>query len=260
MKLTLQKTSVLFTWCILFTLIWSVSLQAESKSNDGWNFQIAPYGWLAGQKGEVATLPPLPPADTDIDFYDDIFGNINGSITFVGEARKGRYGLVMDVGYNDIEIEDPTEGPVFNTVKSRTKSWMVSAACLYGLLDEERKFMDLIGGLRYWSIDSELTLTEALMGPFDISHKESWVDPIIGLKGLRPFGNSRLFYSYLFMIGGFGVGSDFMWEANLNFGYQWTKTFSTTLGYRYMDVDYDDDGFLYDIAQDGLVLGLSWRF
>jgi len=51
-----------------------------------------------------------------------------------------------------------------------------------------------------------------------------------------------------------------MWDANLNLGYQWTKGFSTTLGYRYVDVDYEDDGFLYDVAQSGPVLGLSWRF
>jgi len=25
-------------------------------------------------------------------------------------------------------------------------------------------------------------------------------------------------------------------------------------------VDYEEDDFLYDVAQDGLVLGLSWRF
>jgi hypothetical protein len=51
-----------------------------------------------------------------------------------------------------------------------------------------------------------------------------------------------------------------MWDANLNLGYQWTTGFSTTIGYRYLDVDYEKDAFLYDVAQDGLILGLSWRF
>jgi hypothetical protein len=43
-------------------------------------------------------------------------------------------------------------------------------------------------------------------------------------------------------------------------GYQWTAMFSTTVGYRYLDVDYDEGDFVYDVYQDGLVLGLSWRF
>lgn len=36
--------------------------------------------------------------------------------------------------------------------------------------------------------------------------------------------------------------------------------FSTTVGHRYLDVDYDEDDFLYNVSQQGLVLGLSWRF
>jgi hypothetical protein len=46
----------------------------------------------------------------------------------------------------------------------------------------------------------------------------------------------------------------------MNLGYQCTKGFSTTLGYRYLDVDYENKDFMCDVAQDGLMLGLSWRF
>lgn len=35
--------------------------------------------------------PGLLAADVDIDFFDDILGNINGSFALIGEARKGRY-------------------------------------------------------------------------------------------------------------------------------------------------------------------------
>ncbi|WP_169309229.1 hypothetical protein [Desulforhopalus sp. IMCC35007] len=31
------------------------------------------------------------------------------------------------------------------------------------------------------------------------------------------------------------------------------------VGYRYLAVDYDNDGFIYDVSQNGPVLGLSWR-
>jgi hypothetical protein len=80
---------------------------AEEESSGKWNFQIAPYAWLAGQEGKVATLPGLPPADIDVNFYDDILGNINWAGMLVGEARRGRYGLVADIVYTDIETEDP---------------------------------------------------------------------------------------------------------------------------------------------------------
>jgi hypothetical protein len=233
---------------------------AESSSSNQWEFQLAPYAWLAGQTGKVATLPGLPPTDVDVDFYDDILDALDGALMLVGEARKGRYGMVMDVAYTDIEFEDSTPGPFFSSIKSRTKSWIVSAAGLYRLAERQGAFLDVIGGIRYWSVDSELSLGAGLLPARKVSNKEGWIDPIIGLKGLTPIGESKFFVSGAFAIGGFGVGSDFMWDANINLGYQWTKGFSTTLGYRYLDVDYEDGDFLYDVAQDGLVLGLSWRF
>ena len=260
MKNSLSKVSRFIICGVIYTLVWCFPAYADVNSSDKWEFQIAPYTWLAGQKGTVATLPGLPPADIEVDFYDDVLGNINGALMLVGEARKGRYGMFTDVVYTDIEAEGSTPGPFFSSVKSRTKSWIVSAAGLYRLVERQEAFFDVIGGIRYWSVDSELSLGAGLIPAREISHQEDWIDPIIGLKGLTPIGASKFFISGFFTIGGFGAGSDFMWDANINLGYRWTKGFSTTLGYRYLDVDYEDGDFLYDIAQDGLILGLSWRF
>jgi len=245
---------------LLVLLFLCFPVDAASQSSDRWSFQLAPYAWLAGQKGTVGTLPGLPAADIDIDFYDDVLGNINGALMLVGEARKGQYGLVMDVAYFDIEDDEATPGPYFSSVNSRTKSWIVSVAGLYRLAETKRAFLDVVGGIRYWSVDSELTLRGGLIGDRGISNKEDWVDPLVGVKGLMPIGESRFFISGMLALGGFGVESDLMWDANINLGYQWTKGFATTFGYRYLDVDYEKDEFLYDVAQSGLVLGLSWRF
>jgi len=254
-KLLLSIINFLF-----LLLAFSFPAHSATVEKDTWHFQLAPYAWVAGQKGTVATLPPLPPAEIDIDFYDDILGNINGALFLVGEARKGRFGIVADAAYVDIEIEDPTPGPFFTLLDSRTQSWIVSVAGFYRLTEKQGSFLDLIGGARYWSVDSTLTLKEGLLPSRSISNNEDWFDPIIGLKGLAPLGDSSFFLSGFVVIGGFGAGSDFMWDANINLGYQWTETFSTTLGYRYLDVDYENGDFLYDVAQDGLTLGLSWRF
>lgn len=258
------KYFIIIVFGALSAMIWCFSAHAESKGAEKWHFQLTPYAWLAGQKGTVGTLPGLPPADIDVNFYDDIVGNIKGAMILAGEARKGRFGVVMDVTYTDIEMEDPTPlGIFYSSLTSRTKSWMVSAAGSYRLAKDQWAFLDAIGGVRYWSIDSELTLQGprfAFLSERSISNREDWFDPIIGMKGLTPIGESMFFVSGAFVIGGFSIGSDFMWDGNLNLGYQWTKGFSTTIGYRYLDVDYDDDGFLYDVVQDGLILGLSWRF
>jgi hypothetical protein len=33
-----------------------------------------------------------------------------------------------------------------------------------------------------------------------------------------------------------------------------------TLGYRMFDVDYEDDGYVYDVRQQGWQVGLTWAF
>lgn len=245
---------------LLFLVTLSPSDIVASNGQDSWVYHITPYAWLAGQKGTVATLPGLPPADIDISFADDILGNINGALMLVGEARKGSFGFSMDVAYTDIESDAAIPGQYFSTITSQTKTWMVSAAGFYRLLETDRAFLDGLGGLRYWSVDSELSLSGGPLGTLGIDNREDWVDPIVGLKGRTMLGPSKFFLNGFFIVGGFGAGSDFMWDGNLNLGYQWTDTIATTIGYRYLDVDYDNDGFLYDVSQDGLVLGLSWRF
>jgi hypothetical protein len=248
------------TFCLLCIVLSAVTAHAESGNGDSWQFQIAPYGWLAGQEGTVATLPGLPPADIDIDFWDDILGNINGSLFLVGEARKGRYGVFLDAAYVDIEMEEDTPGAVFSSVSSQTKSWIVSLAGFYRVFEKPRAFLDILAGARYWSVDSSLSLGAGVLPAQEVSSTEEWFDPLVGLKGLSYLGASKIYISAGLLVGGFGAGSDLMWDAVANLGYRWTRTFSTIIGYRYMDVDYEKDDFLYDVAQHGPILGLSWRF
>ncbi|MDD9302678.1 MAG: hypothetical protein HUK40_10230 [Desulfobacter sp.] len=208
----------------------------------------------------IATQPGLPPADVDLDFYDDILCGINGAVFLVGEARKGRYGIVADIAYTDIEVEDPTPGPFYSTLNSRTKTWIFSTAGFYRVVQKDQGFLDLMAGLRYWSVDASLTFGAGLLPGTERSNKQDWVDPLIGFKGLIPLGESKFFLSTSMVAGGFKVGSDFIWDMMANIGYQWTEGFSTTIGYRYVKVDYDEDGFVYDVSQEGIILGGPWRF
>lgn len=252
-----HKTSIFFA--LLITLCF-FPLHGFASESDEWRFMIAPYAWLAGQSGSVGTFPGYPAADIDIDFYDDILGNINGAIMLVGEAMKGDFGISADVVYTDIEIEDQTPGDYFNTLASQTKSWIVSASGVYSIYDKNQSNVHLLAGLRYWSIESKLSTTAGVLPSSRIANEEDWVDPIIGIKGRMPLGQSNFFVSGLASIGGFGLGSDLMWDLNVNLGYQFSNSFSASLGYRYLDVDYDDDGYVYDISQDGPTMALVWRF
>ncbi len=82
---------------------------------------------------------------------------------------------------------------------------------------------------------------------------------MIGVKTRFDTG-TPLFITAWGMIGGAGVGSDITWDAMGGLGYQWTESFSTVLGYRALGVDYKNNGFVYDVIQQGVILGGVFRF
>ena len=164
------------------------------------------------------------------------------------------------VSYSDIEDDDATLGPLFTNLTSRTKTWIVSAAGFYRLMKQNRAFLDGMAGLRYWSVDSSLKFGAGILPARESSNREEWVDPIIGLKGLLPLGRVHVFSSGRLGFGGLRCGIGFHVGRYAQPGISMDPNLLYNRRIRYLDVDYDEDDFLYDAYQDGLVLGLSWRF
>lgn len=224
----------------------------ESSVHEKWEFRLSPYGWLAGFKGDVAGVPGSPPAYVDIspsDALDD------SEIALMGmfEGKKNGKGFLIDFMYSDSKSEDAVAGTV--TLTSGTKTTVVSGAYLHELYNQEQTVLDAIFGIRYWNIDSHLSLIGAGAG-----HTESWVDPLIGIKGRTALGDTDFYISGGVSMGGFGVNSELFYDLNANLGYQWSDSIGTTIGCRLYDLDYDNDGFVYDVRQEGLILGLTWSF
>ena len=94
--------------------------------------------------------------------------------------------------------------------------------------------------------------------PDHVSGSKSWVDPFIGFRG-RLHLTDKLYLAARGDIGGFGVASDLTWNAFAAFGYQWTRSFSTELGYRHLAIDYSDGGFIYDAEMSGIYLGMTFK-
>lgn len=94
--------------------------------------------------------------------------------------------------------------------------------------------------------------------PEQVSATESWIDPLIGFRG-RLNLTDKLYLAARGDIGGFGVGSELAWNAFGSLGYQWTDRFSTELGYRYLSMDYSDNGFIFDADMSGLFLGMTLK-
>ena len=95
--------------------------------------------------------------------------------------------------------------------------------------------------------------------PTSASATEDWVDPIIGCRAQWNI-NEKYYLAGKTDIGGFGVGSDFVWTLQATVGYNFTEKVSADLGYRYMHTDYTNGGFTYDVATAGIYTSLNIRF
>jgi hypothetical protein len=223
-----------------------------------WSFAIAPYVWAAGISGDIAQFG-LPEVEIDSSF-GDLLDHLDFAAMMVSEIRYGRVGLFSELVYVKISGSTGTPfGVLADSVSVDTESLAFTAAPEYRIVEAPRGSLDLMAGMRVWSVDTELSFSGGLLDGVSGSDGDTWVDPLVGAKGRFDL-TSNFYLTGWAMIGGFGVSSDLMWDGLGGLGYQFNDTFSAVLGYRGTGVDYEKDGFEYDVIQHGPVIGGVFRF
>lgn len=244
---------------------------APLPDSSEWHFTLAPYAWGVALNGDVG-LFGREPVEIDVPF-SDILDKLDFAAMAVAEAHNGTWGVFVDLNYTSLsagtsrsrEIERPLIGFVGEVSASADiTEFFGTFMGQWRAVDSDQMSLDLMAGARYWHIDNDITARARATGTGDLSlevSKEfsgsdgaSWIDPMVGAKA-RIDTSTPVYFTGWGMIGGFGVGSDINWDVMGGVGYQWTEKFSTVLGYRALGVDYEDDGFVYDVIQQGVALG-----
>lgn len=241
--------------------------QSTTTQAGGWQYEFTPYLWAAGMKGDTQT-GTLPKVSVDAGF-DDILDVLDFGVMGAFEARKGRWGMLFDAVYmklSDAATASRTgPGPIGATLTANAnvemKQTVLAGAAAYRAV-EGGSPVDLIGGLRYNRIEVNADINAslfALTGTVARSGKEDWFDPYVGVRIQHPVGDRWKLVGYA-DIGGFGVGSDVTWQVMAGASYDFSKTVAGKFGYRAYYADYDKNGFLYDIRNEGLYVGIGIRF
>jgi len=217
--------------------------------------------------GDIGT-GPLPTIGVDMSF-SDILDNLDAGLMGAFEARKGRWEMLFDAIYMKLAHSGTASrtgaGPIGATATAGADleiAQSVFAAALAYRAIEGRTPVDLIGGVRYAKIEADARIEGTFFAQTSSvarSADKSWVDPYVGVRVLHPLAERWTLVGYA-DIGGFGVGSDFTWQAAAGVDYEFSKAIAGKIGYRYMSVDYDKDGFHYDMANSGLYAGVGIRF
>jgi len=229
-------------------------LPQAAQADDGWSFKVAPYVWMARLDGKTSTLAGTPTQDVDLSFRD-ILENLDFAGFLSAEARHGDLFFVGDVAYASVSDSANLSGGLFSKFKIDSKTFTGTLATGYTLFHDEKFRAAAFGGARIWSIDNDVKLTAGLLPPAKRSHKETFVDPIIGAAveyDLAPKWTVRGSTS----IGGFGAAADFEWGFTTTVSYQAGDNWGAVAGFRFLSVDYDRNGFVYDVNQYGPLVGV----
>jgi hypothetical protein len=140
-----------------------------------------------------------------------------------------------------------------------TKALTVTALGGYRVLDEGPVISDAMVGARL-NGQKQAVSYEGPVVKASASLKKMWIDPVVATRALVPVGGKFSLSAYG-DVGGFGIGSNFTWQAIGTVNYQISHKLRAGIGWRYFKVNYEDnDGFLYKIAQSGPIITLRTDF
>jgi len=246
---------------IALILLPAAAARAKDAADDGWHYTVAAYVLFPNMKGEtgIADLPNMP-IDED---PGDIFDKLRMGAMLYLEAQDDRWTFSSDLLYMNLGVDfRDDEGLIsFNGDIDVTQvGWELAA------MRRLTSNFELGIGLTWNQIDLDVEATYSTpLGSTDIGggREEDWIDPTIVMRGTWPIGD-KWFFQARGNIGGFGVGSDLMWQAIAEVGYRPSEKWFTSFGYRVIDIDYENgsgpDRFMYDVRTFGPELKLGINF
>lgn len=228
---------------IAAVLVSSLSAHAQDAA---WQFKLTPYVWAMGLDGDVGTHGVTAPVDVK---FTDAVKDLDLAGMLSGEANNGTWGILVDGAY--LKLSDDANTAIGN-VDAEVEEWILQGAAVYCVSKTEKTVVDAGVGARFMNLDTDINTPIE-----DVEDTEAWGDPLLVARVRQQFA-TKCYGVLMGDIGGFGVASDLTWQLTAAAGYSFTDTISMLLGYRYLDYDYENDGFSFDVATSGLALGVQF--
>ena len=252
---------------------------------DQWRFEITPYLWLPNVNGSLNySIPSGGTASPEVNVgADSYLSDLKAALLISGVATKGRWAIGTDIMYlkfgseqsqvKGVNFVSVGRDPVSSSVDAGTNSdlealvWTVAGS--YSLLQKHPGALDLVGGVRYFGLDTstDWNLTTTVTGPGgshvfprsgSISERLDLWDGIVGLRGRIRLGESNWSVSYY---GDIGAGTEssttYQWLIGINYDWRWG---GLVLAYRELQYDQSGDRLVQDLRFSGPALGIQFRF
>lgn len=217
-----------------------------------WHFQLTPYVWMTGLKGDLQLGASGPAAHVSQSF-SDVLHDLDAAVFLSGTARKERYVVQADLSYAALSASARLPPGLPAHAKLKQTSFTLTGG--YHWAPSPTDGLDVMAGLRAWDVRSHLQAPPVLSARLE----RSFVDPILAVRWRHQIGSDWSTLLYL-DVGGFGVGSHATWQWLAVLNYQWRDAVHLSAGYRLLGVDYRTHAQRLDIRMGGPILGMTWRF
>jgi opacity protein-like surface antigen len=245
--------------CALGALLLSAVPAAAqtAQTDEGWRFALTPYVWFTGVSGDATVRSQTDSINAD---FGDLFDNLKFAFSGFAEARNGRFSIVTDIMYYNLEQGIPVPGlGAYSGGSTRLKTTEFAAIGLLTVAEDPSYRLEVGGGFRMWWMTNEIDLDAGRLPARSVSATSNWIDPIISTRGtLRITDNwSATLYGD---VGGFGAGSQLTWQALATLDWRVTENISASIGYRWIYIDYSKGDTSVSLNMTGPIIGATLRF
>lgn len=214
-----------------------------------WDFAFSPYGWGMNVDGEVGVGDVSAEVSADFkDLVDDLEWGVMLSLEAVNDNNTF---VLLDA----VHVSLSSRADIAGTIPAQVDLDETIVMAAIGKNLAESPF-SVYGGVRYADIEVEVAAGGPLGGVSTDS--DGIFDPVIGGRIALPF-NERAGLNISANIGGFGVGSDFSWEAVAYLYTGITDSITGAVGYRTLSFDYSED-VDFDATMHGWLAGVTFAF
>jgi hypothetical protein len=233
---------------IALALALAMAPLTRADETSHWRFDTSLNLFMAGLSGDV-TVHGLP-AKVDASF-SDIWSNLEFGAAGRVTVGYDRWVLSTEVSYMQLGADVPAASVDF-------EQWLVEPTLGYQFCSYFQGF----AGVRYNNVGGDITFN----GPLGKvpAGTQDWWDPIVGVQLSLPIVKKTLTFDGRFDVGGFGVGSDFTWQAFPFLNWHFAKWGSVQAGYRWLGTDYEAGSglskFRYDVVVQGPQVGMTLSF
>ena len=246
------RLSMFSALALIFVPAAGAQTQPANPADDGWHVSFSPYLWFAGIHGTVGAAGQEASVHAS---FGDIFSQLNIGLMTAAETRHNR--VVMPVDFIWMNLSDEKTlpaGPVTSLEAEMTRVILTSKIG-YRFVDSGKVKVDALFGIRYWHMGTTLTSRPDGPAPGDSAN---WVDALGGGR-IQAKLTPKFGITILGDIGGGGANSDYQAAGLL--GFELSRKWGLSAGYRYMAVNYRPNttaGFIDDTATSGIIVGVTW--